>query len=51
MDTISLDLYGLQHAIAIMPHSRAREDTAQPSRLPAFQMRVCHDDLLKCKAG
>ncbi|OXC74367.1 hypothetical protein BSU04_32425 [Caballeronia sordidicola] len=33
MDTISLDLYGLQHAIAIMPHSRAREDTAQPSRL------------------
>ncbi|WP_144160550.1 tyrosine-type recombinase/integrase, partial [Paraburkholderia sp. BCC1885] len=34
VDTISLDLHGLQHAITIMPHSRAREDTAQPSRLP-----------------
>ncbi|WP_086386547.1 hypothetical protein [Caballeronia sordidicola] len=36
MDTIYLDLHGLRHAITItiMPHSRAREDTAQPSRLP-----------------
>ncbi|WP_222105810.1 hypothetical protein, partial [Paraburkholderia sp. BCC1885] len=33
VDTISLDLHGLQHAITIMPCSRAREDTAQPSRL------------------
>jgi hypothetical protein len=37
VDTISLDLYGLQHATTIMPHSRAREDTAQPSRLPPIR--------------
>jgi hypothetical protein len=33
VDTIYLYLHGLRHAITIMPHSRAREDTAQPSRL------------------
>ena len=35
MDTISRDRHEFHHAITItiMPHSRAREDTAQPSRL------------------
>ncbi|MBT2791102.1 hypothetical protein [Paraburkholderia strydomiana] len=36
MDTIPRDLYGFHHAITItiMPHARANEEMAQPSRLP-----------------
>jgi transposase len=45
VDTIYLYLHGLRHAITIMPHSRAREDTAQPSRL---LFRGKRGDLIKC---
>ncbi|MFL9965819.1 hypothetical protein PQR02_33330 [Paraburkholderia sediminicola] len=35
MDTIPRDLYEFHHDSTIMPHARANEELAQPSRLPS----------------
>ena len=36
MDTIPRDLYELHHDSTIMPHARANQELAQPSRLRRF---------------